>query len=292
MHRSVRALLGARSHSLTTRSFATKPHTFPNPLPYYPYPKPGDDLDAEDWGARKCEPFELPHVPTYKEIEEGKHPDWINVGPHPKTVEKGWYDIWEPKPAYIYTRTKPYDLKKGYVAKQLDNLFSDCAWMVVLQHSYSHPQYLEFEKKLSTASDGRIKLKTCIKNSLARRALNKSPFAALAPLFTGPTVLAYTKNKENLLPDLHSLIDSCPPSEVLLLGAKVEDGIADFNQIRALKEIKSFDTVVFHLIGALQQPLHGLVKVLKNPQDNLVKTLDFQAKALQPDEAAAAPEKE
>jgi len=262
------------SHQTFARKFGAKAHAFPEELPYYPYAKPSEDLDADDWDSREFELSERPTIPAWGEEAEG----WKSVGPDPKTINKKFYDIFAPKEKYIYTRTKPYALKKTYTQARLTELVDNSAWLIVLQHNFSSDEFSEFSNTLNKESKGRIKMKMCIKNSLAKRVLAEGPYSALADLFSGPTVVAYANEFE--LEDIHTLIKSSPPDKILLLGAKIQDGVATYAQIRDLQKVKSLDTLAFDLIATIQQPLRTLVQVLKSPQDNLVKTIDFQAKKL------------
>lgn len=277
--------LGSRRCALSFgRSFGTKAHTFPKELPYYPYPKPGQDLDEDDWDSRPFENTQVPEIPQWGT----KTDDWISGGPHPKTLDKNFYDIFEKKEKYQYTRTKPYALKKSYISGRIKAIFDESAWAVMLQHDFTHQQYLEFERNLHEKSQGRIRLKMYMKNSLARLVLQDGPYSELSSLFSGPTVLAYSVDQENLLTDVKTLISVSPSENVILLGAKIQDAVANYQQIRELKKVNSLDTLAFELIGTLQQPLRGLVQVLQSPQNNLIKTLDYQANQLAPENTEGA----
>ena len=112
-----------------------------------------------------------------------------------------------------------------------------------------------------------------IKNTLAVRAIEGTPLAALKDAFEGPTGLAYTTKDAVAL--AKSLVAFAQQEERLIIRGGVLDGVLlDPAQVRALAEIPSREILLARLVGALASPYAGLVYALSGVLRKFVYALD------------------
>jgi len=234
--------------------------------------KPGDANYWDDWeGPEMIIPGE--EGPGYRSF--GKlRPEAL------AEVIKEWGPkVRYPPDSFMYPREK-YALEKVYVRQKAASMFGKAKFVVCFQHDLDVKGIKDFKQGLETKSEGRIVVKTVLKNSLHRLALvkdNDGKLAGLAPLLNGPTGIAVGLCEENMLADLNMVLKG-RNNDILYIGGMVDGEVIDHNQLNLLEGVESKMVIRSHLINALQQPSHNLVRALKNPLDGLVKTLEFSAK--------------
>ncbi len=118
----------------------------------------------------------------------------------------------------------------------------------------------------------KVRLKV-IKNTLATRAVEGTPLAALKDSFKGPTALVYTETDPVTLAKV--LVEFAKKEEKFKIQAGVLGG-----KILALKEIESLakmpgrEVLLARLCGSLQAPYAGLVYTLSGVLRKFVYALD------------------
>jgi large subunit ribosomal protein L10 len=113
------------------------------------------------------------------------------------------------------------------------------------------------------------------KNTLALRALDGTPFAAMASLFKGPTAIAFSKDLA-AAPKIVS--EFAKRNEKLqIVGGGLSGTLLDAASVRALAELPSLDALRARLIGLLNAPASRLVGVLQAPGGQIARVLHAHA---------------
>jgi len=99
-----------------------------------------------------------------------------------------------------------------------------------------------------------------LKNSLARRAVQGTPFEALAEKMIGP--LAYSMSADPVAA-AKVVYDFATTNEKLVIKAGLYDGnLMDTASVNALATVPSKDVLLAQLLGLLQSPVSGLARVI------------------------------
>jgi len=121
------------------------------------------------------------------------------------------------------------------------------------------------------------------KNRLARRALIRSPFEPLVPLFTGPTAIAFSRDP---VAAAKVVVEYANRNEKLtIIGGGLVGEQIDASGIRELASLPSLDELRGKLIGLLQAPAAQLARVLQAPAGQVARV--FAAYAEKQGEGAA-----
>ena len=87
------------------------------------------------------------------------------------------------------------------------------------------------------------------KNRLAKLALDDTPYAALADLFTGPTAIAFSSDP---VAAPKAAVDYAKRNEKLvIIGGALGGSLLDAGEVRALAELPSLDELRGQLVGLL-----------------------------------------
>ena len=120
------------------------------------------------------------------------------------------------------------------------------------------------------------------KNRLARRALAGTPFEPLAPLFTGPTAIAFSRDP---VAAAKVVVEFANRNDKLtIIGGGLAGRQLDAAGVKELARLPSLDGLRGKLVGLLQAPATRLAAVLQAPGAQLARVL--AAHAEQPSEAA------
>jgi len=107
------------------------------------------------------------------------------------------------------------------------------------------------------------------KNRLARLALKDTPYQELAPLFTGPTAVACSKDPVAAAKVAVKYADS--NEKVTILGGSLGDRKLDLAAIKSLATLPSIDSLRSKLIGLIQAPATKVAGVLQAPAGQLAR---------------------
>ena len=126
------------------------------------------------------------------------------------------------------------------------------------------------------------------KNRLMRRALEGTEFAALAPLFTGPTAIAFSRDP---VAAAKAAVEYANRNQKLtIVGGGLSGQPLDAAAVRALATLPSLDELRGKLIGLIQAPATKLAALLQTPAGQLARLLAAHAEksgeGAQADEAA------
>jgi len=158
---------------------------------------------------------------------------------------------------------------------------------VVAYRGLSVNQVSALRKKVrATSSRYRV-----VKNRLALRVIQGTPYEGLAPHFEGPTAIAYSSKDPAAL--AKALEEFTKDNQGLQIKAGLIDGrVVDPQAIKALATLPTREVLVARLLSVLNGPLVRLLTVMQSPARGLVRALDeISRKKTQGGEAApeAAP---
>jgi len=109
------------------------------------------------------------------------------------------------------------------------------------------------------------------KNRLTRRALEGTRFSGIAPMFTGPTAIAYSTDP---VAAAKVAVEFAKKNDKLvILGAGFGEDVLDVGDVRALAALPSLDELRGKLIGLLQAPATKVASVLQAPAGQLARVL-------------------
>jgi large subunit ribosomal protein L10 len=109
------------------------------------------------------------------------------------------------------------------------------------------------------------------KNRLARRALAGTPFEVLAPLFTGPTAIAFSRDP---LAAAKVVVEFANRNDKLtIIGGGLAGRQLDATAIKELARLPPLDQLRGKLVGLLQAPATRLATVLRAPAAQLARVL-------------------
>ena len=112
-----------------------------------------------------------------------------------------------------------------------------------------------------------------VKNRLARLALKDSPLDPLAPHLTGPTGLVFTKQDPVGVARALQAFVRTNPALTIKVGL-VEGRLLQPQDLKALADLPSRETLRSQLVGAIQGPMGQLVTLLTAPHRELVRVLE------------------
>ena len=124
------------------------------------------------------------------------------------------------------------------------------------------------------------------KNRLARRAIEGTPFAALAPLFTGPTAIAFSRDPVAAAKAAVEYANR--NTKLTVIGGGLSGQPLDAAGIRALAMLPSLDELRSKIIGLLNAPATKLATLLQTPAGQLARVVAAHAEQSAP--ALATPE--
>ncbi|HXO89233.1 MAG TPA: 50S ribosomal protein L10 [Stellaceae bacterium] len=109
------------------------------------------------------------------------------------------------------------------------------------------------------------------KNRLARRALAGTPFETLAPLFTGPTAIAFSRDPIAAAKVVVEFANR--NNKLTIIGGGLAGRPLDAAGVKELASLPSLDELRGRLIGLLQAPAARLATVLQAPAAQLARVL-------------------
>jgi len=114
------------------------------------------------------------------------------------------------------------------------------------------------------------------KNRLARRALEGTKFAKLAPLFKGPTAVAFSTDPVAAAKVAVTYANA--NEKLTIVGGAMGETLLDPTGVKALATLPSLDELRGKLVGMLQTPATRVAQVLQAPAGQLARVLGAYAK--------------
>jgi large subunit ribosomal protein L10 len=124
------------------------------------------------------------------------------------------------------------------------------------------------------------------KNRLARRAVEGTQFAGLAPLFTGPTAIAFSRDPVAAAKAAVEYANR--NTKLTVIGGGLSGRTLDAAAVKALATLPSLDELRGKIIGLIMAPAAKLAVLLQTPGSQLARVL--AAYSEKSGEAAAADE--
>ena len=113
------------------------------------------------------------------------------------------------------------------------------------------------------------------KNRLARLALKGTPFEGLAPMFTGPTAIAWSKDP---VAAAKVAVEFAKTNEKLVIvGGALGTKALDVAGVNALAALPSLDELRAKLLALLQTPATRIAGILQAPAGQLARVLKAKA---------------
>ena len=111
------------------------------------------------------------------------------------------------------------------------------------------------------------------KNTLAQRAANEAGVEGLEEFLVGPTAIAFTEDPvegAKLMSEFSNEVETFEIKGGILDGGQVMSA----EDVLALSRLPGREQLLAQLLGAIQSPLAGLVRVLNAPTQNLAVVLN------------------
>ena len=162
--------------------------------------------------------------------------------------------------------------EKAAVVEDLHGLFEKAQVVVVAEYrGLSVPEVTELRTRMREAGAG-FKV---TKNRLTKRALEGTGFAAMAPLFKGPTAIAYSSDP---VAAAKAATEFAKKNDKLkITGGGIAGSLLSAEQVKALAELPSLDQLRARIVGLLNAPAARLVGVLQAPAGQLARVLKARA---------------
>ena len=110
------------------------------------------------------------------------------------------------------------------------------------------------------------------KNRLTRLALQGTPYAGIADLFTGPTAIAFS---DDVVAPARVAIEFAKEHEhLVVLGGAMGETRLDAAGVAALAELPSLDEMRARLVALMQAPAQQLVRLTREPAARLARVLE------------------
>ena len=109
------------------------------------------------------------------------------------------------------------------------------------------------------------------KNRLVRRALEGTPFAGLAPLFTGPTAIAFSRDPVAAAKAAVEYANR--NTKLTIVGGGLSGQMLDPAGVKALAILPSLDELRSKIIGLLNAPATKLAVLLQTPGGQIARVL-------------------
>jgi large subunit ribosomal protein L10 len=155
----------------------------------------------------------------------------------------------------------------------LNGVFKDTAVVVVAQNSGLTVAQMQNLRKQMKHVGASVKV---TKNRLAKIALEGTDAAVVAPLLTGPIVLAYSGDPI-AAPKVAADFAKAHEKFVILGGAMGKTAL-DPNGVKALAALPSLDQLRAKLIGLIQAPATKIAQVINAPAAKVARVLQAYAK--------------
>jgi large subunit ribosomal protein L10 len=113
------------------------------------------------------------------------------------------------------------------------------------------------------------------KNRLVKRALEGTEFAVLAPLFTGPTAVAFSRDP--VAAAKAAVAYANRNDKLTIVGGGLNGQALDAAAVRALATLPSLDELRGKIIGLIQAPATKLAGLLQAPAGQIARVLAAHA---------------
>jgi large subunit ribosomal protein L10 len=122
------------------------------------------------------------------------------------------------------------------------------------------------------------------KNTLMRRAVDETGFAAIKPLLEGQTALVF--GYEDPIAITKAVVGYAKDSneKIEIRGGVLDGALLSVNEVQSLAKLESMDQLRAKLVGLMQAPAQALVRLLNEPGASLARALRARGEAGAPAE--------
>jgi large subunit ribosomal protein L10 len=125
-----------------------------------------------------------------------------------------------------------------------------------------------------------------VKNTLAKRALEDTPYAELAEYLEGPNAFAFST--EDVVSPANVLTDFAKASDRPQIKAgAIEGQVVSLEEIRRIAKLPAREALLGQIVGYARSPIAGLVYTLNGLLSQFVRTMD--AMRIQREQSEPAP---
>jgi large subunit ribosomal protein L10 len=168
-------------------------------------------------------------------------------------------------------------VERGLKQKLVETLqqdLADTACVVVTHQSAMTVAEATQLRRQMRAAGARFRV---TKNRLAKRALDGTPFAALSPLFSGPTAIAFSHDP---VAAAKVAVEYANRNDKLtIIGGGLAGQVMDAAGVKELAGLPSLDELRARLVGLLVAPATRIAAVLQAPAGQLARVLAAHAEA-------------
>lgn len=180
---------------------------------------------------------------------------------------------------------KVLENKKQMVANLTEELKSAVSGVIVDYCGLSVEEDTELRRKFREAG---VKY-TVVKNSLLGFAAKEAGLEGLDDILHGPTAVAY--HTDDMVAPAKIFSDFAKEHEVISLKSGFMEGnVIPLEEVKALANIPSKEVLIAKMMGSLQSPVTGLVRLLDTIVKDGVEIADLIAKKNSGNEEAPAEE--
>lgn len=167
--------------------------------------------------------------------------------------------------------------KQALVETLHGDLAASACIVVTHQNGMSVAEATELRRQMRSAGAGfRV-----TKNRLAKRALEGTAFTSLAPLFTGPTAVAFSHDPVAAAKAAVAFANR--NDKLTIVGGGLAGQTLDAAGVKALATLPSLDELRGKIIGLIQAPATKLAGLLQAPGAQLARVLAAHAEQAQAD---------
>ena len=164
--------------------------------------------------------------------------------------------------------------KNNFVQNLKDELKNSNS--VIVSH-YSGLSVLETDNLRKEMRSNGAKFKVT-KNRLTKIALEDTPYASIAELFSGPTAIAYSDDP--VAPAKVSVEFEKKFENFKIIGGSYEGEKIDLEKINFLASLPSLDSIRGKLLGLLNAPAQKIASILQVPGGQLAQVMSSRSKEL------------
>ena len=164
--------------------------------------------------------------------------------------------------------------KNSFVQNLKDELKNSNS--VIVAH-YSGLSVLETDNLRKEMRSNGAKFKVT-KNRLTKIALEETPYASIADLFSGPTAIAYSDDP--VAPAKVSVEFEKKFENFKIIGGSYEGEKIDLEKINFLASLPSLDSIRGKLLGLLNAPAQKIASILQVPGGQLAQVMSSRSKEL------------
>ncbi len=166
--------------------------------------------------------------------------------------------------------------QKEKLVTSLQQALSDVACVVVTHQTGMTVEEVTDLRRQMRAAGAHFKV---TKNRLARRAFAGTKFEQLAPMFTGPTAIAFSRDP---VAAAKVAVEFANRNEKLrIIGGGLNEQQLDVAGVKSLATLPSLDELRGKILGLLQTPATRIAAVLQAPGSQIARVLGAYAKQAQ-----------